>query len=63
MKEQFQMEQLSEIEQMENSVIIEKQSAHIKALEQQLEQLSQDQSEDKNAASILRHMIDKGDAR
>jgi len=51
------------MEQVENSVIIEKQSAHIKALKQQLEQLSQDQSEDKNAAGILRHMIDRGDAR
>ena len=48
---------------MENSVLIEKQSAHIKALEQQLEELSQDQSEDKNAAGILRHMISRGDAR
>ena len=61
MRDQFEMEQVMDAVNNENDSKVKEQSERIQNLEQQLNALSQEASQDKGAASILRQWIDSGE--
>ena len=61
MHDQFEMEQVMEAVNNENESKVKEQSERIENLEQQLNSLSQEASQDKGAADILRQWIDSGE--
>ena len=60
MRDQFEMEQVMDAVNNENDSKVKEQSEQIQNLEQQLNALSHEASQDKGAASILRQWIDSG---
>ena len=54
MREQYEVEQLVEVDQHDQGVRLEQQADHIRELEEKIAKLSQDQSEDKGAAEFIR---------
>ena len=61
MRDQFEMEQVMDAVNNENENKVKEQSELIENLEQQLNSLSQEASQDKGAADILRQWIDSGE--
>ena len=61
MRDQFDVEQVMDAVNQENESKVKEQSEHIQNLEQQLASLSQEASNDKGAANILRQWIDSGE--
>ena len=61
MRDQFDMEQVMDAVNNENESKVKEQSERIQNLEQQLNSLSQEASQDKGAANILRQWIDSGE--
>ena len=61
MRDQFEMEQVMDAVNNENESKVKEQSEQIQNLEQQLNSLSQEASQDKGAADILRQWIDSGE--
>ena len=60
MRDQFDVEQVMDAVNQENESKVKEQSEQIQNLEQQLASLSQEASNDKGAANILRQWIDSG---
>ena len=61
MRDQFELEQVMDAVNNENESKVKEQSEQIQNLEQQLNSLSQEASQDKGAADILRQWIDSGE--
>ena len=61
MRDQFDVEQVMDAVNQENESKVKEQSEQIQNLEQQLASLSQEASNDKGAANILREWIDSGE--
>ena len=61
MQDEFEMEQVMDAVNKENDSKVKDQSDRIQNLEQQLNAMSQDASQDKGAADILRQWIDSGE--
>ena len=61
MRDQYEMEQVMDAVNHENESKVKEQSDRIQNLEQQLNSLSQEASQDKGAADILRQWIDSGE--
>ena len=60
MKDQYELEQFVDVVNKENESKVKDQHDRISALEQQLNNLSQEASQDKGAADIIREWIDSG---
>ena len=61
MRDQFEAEQIMEAIDHENAKKVEEQTERIQNLEQQLNSLAGEASNDKGAADILRQWIDSGE--
>ena len=61
MRDQFDVEQVMDAVNQENESKVKEQSEQIQNLEQQLASLSQEASNDKGAANILREWIESGE--
>lgn len=61
MRDQFDVERVMDAVNQENESKVKEQSDQIQNLEQQLASLSQEASNDKGAANILREWIDSGE--
>ena len=61
MRDQFEAEQVMEAIDRENAQKVEEQTERIQNLEQQLNSLASEASNDKGAAAILRQWIDSGE--
>ena len=60
MREQYEMEQLVEVDKQDKEVQLAQQTDHIQTLEQQLQQMSQHQEQEQSAAQILDELVNKG---
>ena len=61
MHDQFEMEQVTDAVNNENDSKVKEQSERIENLEQQLNAINQEASQDKGAADILRQWIESGE--
>ena len=60
MKEQYEMEQLKAVEEMEREHEVEEQAEKIRNLEQRLQQMEEEYQKGKHAIEIVNDMHDKG---